>query len=555
MTLSTVQSNLPNTFGTPGLLGYYAIGYDDAYVANGGAPTGQLTITSKQLPTVVSQVHAYDNPGTSGMGQYYVFQVTSTGLNASGDPAFGVWLNLRYPSGSGTTYVTNLFILGPGEFDLPIPSGPLSFDRSQPLVVSKSFQQALPSGVGSMRFADSVNYLVQAVDPWECRQVNDASWNTNNFSTNLVVTQLRPLVTSVSPYFYGEFWGSPWTALSSPLSSVMTISQTTITMSSAQTECNGNPLFYGLTLAVGGQGGTGTLEYMRIISVSGTSVTVVRGWAFNGVLTPAVAHSAGENITIGNRYSWGTLASQGSFFGGYGVQTFEVVCASPHKLHSGQQISIPFANSYPVNDTNGNVLTSGEQVLCAMITGPNTFVTRWYTASYNNKPAATLATTYTIPTPINYTFGLPNGQMPYEACCFLTNYYNCKIHINMPLLGSDGFFYQKAKAILNALTPGRELVIELGDEPGNYYWMQWVEGAFGAITHGSGGNCIGFDWYCDRVNQVNNIFYSVFNAAGRGNELKRFVNCAGNNSIMTTVKNAVPPIKIDYMGEVALYYC
>ena len=34
------------------------------------------------------------------------------------------------------------------------------------------------------------------------------------------------------------------------------------------TECNGNPLFYGIMIAVGGQGGPGTLEYMRVTDIS-----------------------------------------------------------------------------------------------------------------------------------------------------------------------------------------------------------------------------------------------------------------------------------------------
>ena len=469
-------------------------------------------------------------------------------LTAQGHPSFGVYLNLTYPAGSGATYVTNLFILGPGEFTFTLGT-PLTFDRSQPLVVANSFKAAVPSGVGSMRFEDSLNYLSQAVDPWEVRGEHDTSWNSNTFSSSFNITGIRPFVTSTSPYIYGDHFGSSWTASSSPLASAMNNSQTTITMSAAQTECNGNPLFYGLTLGVGGQGGSGTLEYMRVISVSGTSVTVVRGFAFGGVNTSAVAHSVGENITIGKRYAWTTLASLGSFFGGSGHQTVEVVCDSLHKMHSGQRWGMNFASSYPVNDTNGHQIV-GMDVLCAMITGPKTFmVSVWANnGAYNAFPAATVASAYTFPTPLAFSFGLPNGQIPYEAACYLANYYNCNIHLPVPLLASDGLIYQKANAILSKLTPGKEVVIELCDEPGNYYWVQWVESAFSALANGSGGSSIGFLWYCMRINQINTIFASVFNAAGRGNELKRFVNCAGNNSIMSTLQHNVPPIKTDYMG-------
>ena len=548
MQTTDIGSHMPASFGTPGPLGYYAIGYDDAYVSNGGSPTGQLKITSLGLPTVVTQITSCDNHGTNGIGQYYLFQVTSTSVDSSGHPSFSVNLNLTYPVGSGATYVTNLFILGPGEFTFTLGT-PLTFDRSQPLVVANSFKAAIPSGVGSMRFEDSLNYLSQAVDPWEVRGEHDTSWNSNTFSSSFNITGIRPFVTSTSPYIYGDHFGSSWTASSSPLASAMNNSQTTITMSAAQTECNGNPLFYGLTLGVGGQGGSGTLEYMRVISVSGTSVTVVRGFAFGGVNTSAVAHGVGENITIGKRYAWTTLASLGSFFGGAGHQTVEVVCDSPHKMHSGQRWSMNFASSYPVNDTNGHQIV-GMDVLCAMITGPKTFmVSVWANnGAYNAYSAATVASAYTFPTPLAFSFGLPNGQIPYEAACYLANYYNCNIHLPVPLLASDGLIYQKANAILSKLTPGKEVVIELCDEPGNYYWVQWVESAFSALANGSGGSSIGFLWYCMRINQINTIFASVFNAAGRGNELKRFVNCAGNNSIMSTLQHNVPPIKTDYMG-------
>ena len=543
MTTGTVQASIPASFGSPGPVGYFALGYDDNYVANGGSPTPQLRIISHSLPSVVTQVTSCDNHGTNGIGQYYLFQVTSTGKDGAGHPAFGTYLDLVYPAGSGNTYVSNLFILAPGEFDFTIGT-PLTFDRSNPLVVSKSLKAVLPGGVGSMRFADAFNYLTQAVDPWECRGENDASWNENNFVTQLTVTQMRPLVTSNSPYIYGELFGSMWTASSSPLASSMNSSQTTITLANAQSECNGNPLFYGLNLAVGGQGGPGTLEYMRVISVSGTSVTVVRGWAFNGVSTPAVSHGIGEKVNIGNRASWTNLASLGLFFSGPGHQTAEIVCAAPHLLHTGQNVGIPFAPTYPVNDTNGNQVGSMNSPLTVMITGPNTFMMSWWNSSKNGYPGATLASTYNFSPPVTYSFGLPGGQMPFGAATVLTNYYNCNIHVNLPMLGSDGFFYDKARTFLSKLTPGRELVVELGDEPGNYYWMQWVGQSFSAFFNTNEQ----FYFYTNRVKQVNDIFYSVFSAAGRGNEIKRFMDCAGNNNIMTLAQNHVPPIQVDYMG-------
>ena len=76
METSDVGSHIASSFGTPAPLGYYAIGYDDAYVSNGGSPTGQIKITSIGSQTVVTQITSCDNHGTNGMGQYYLFQVT-----------------------------------------------------------------------------------------------------------------------------------------------------------------------------------------------------------------------------------------------------------------------------------------------------------------------------------------------------------------------------------------------------------------------------------------------------------------------------------------------
>ena len=459
----------------PTPLGYYAIGYDDEYVANGGSPTGQLKIVqSWNSAATITQISSCDNVGSGGLGQYYLFEVTSSGLNWNNQSSVNASISLQYPPGPGNTYITNLWILGPGEFTYALGT-PLSFDRSNPYAISQAFLKALPNGVGSMRFMDSL--LVPACagcsllcEPWEGRQVTDVSWNGPKWIVPITYTALRPFVTSVSPYIYADQFGSPWPAASSPLATAINSSQTTITLAYAATECNGNPLFYGIMIAMGGQGGSGTLEYMRVTASSGTSVTVVRGSAFNGVATPAVAHSDGEIITLCNRYAWTAISDLPYWWGGTGHQTVEVVCSEPHMLKSGVQTGYDFAGSYPVVDTNGVGLTTGGNGGMILATGANTFVVSWWNGTSN--PAATITTTYNIPSPtVSFTNSQPGSAIPYEYAAKLTSAFNCNLHINFPLLASDSYIYERTSQVLGAVSPGRKVYIELANEPFNWNWI------------------------------------------------------------------------------------
>ena len=65
----------------PGVPGYWAIGFDDNYIANSGVPT-QLSIVSPYgYPgATVTQIIGNNNPGTNGIGQYYLFEVAQKHL-------------------------------------------------------------------------------------------------------------------------------------------------------------------------------------------------------------------------------------------------------------------------------------------------------------------------------------------------------------------------------------------------------------------------------------------------------------------------------------------
>lgn len=555
-------SEVPSFFDGVDSIGYFAIGYDDTYISNGGTATGQLKIVPNWgSSAVVTQITSCDNSGINGIGQFYLFEVICSGFRPSyvdfpGMPTFNTSISLQYPSGSGNTWIENLWILGPEEFTFTLGT-PLSFDRSNPWQLSNSFLSTIPYGVGSIRFLEALigagsNGVSMVCEPWEGRQITDQSWNGYTIYNQITFVQLRPFVTSTSPYIYADQYGSPWTAISSPLSISIDTSQTTITLSSAAIECNGNPIFYGIMIAIGGQGGPGTLEYMRCTGSSGTSVTVARGSAFNGVLTPAVAHNTGEIITLGNQYAWTSLAELPNWWSGYGHQTVEVVCNAPHNLKSGIMISYQSSSTYPCLDTNGVSLNLGGWSII-LVTGATTFVvSNWLGSSV---PVATLESTYDILSPVvNFTNVLPvqySGALPYEAACYIANTCNSNMHMNFPVLASDSYVYQRATQILNATTPGKEIYIELGNEPFNNNWITAVYGQYLSPIIGPSGSDQ-FYWYILRENQIVQMVKTVFATAGRQNEIKLFLNCGpGLNEQIPIAKEL--NVNVDAFG-LAVYY-
>jgi len=320
----SVSNGVDNT-KYPGVPGYYALGYDETWYS--GNPT-TLTLTSPNTAqSTVTQIHSCDNPGTNGIGQFYLFQVTQT----AGSTSANIPVQLYWQNANKAPNISNLLIVGPGDFTFTLGQ-PLSFDRTHPYALSNQFLAMLLHGCGVLRFMDSYLGLAgvsQATEVWEMHQLTDFSWNNANYvDTNIGITTIRGLYASTSPYIYGDVWtlptaGSQWTA-GSTLGANITALQTTISMRSAQTECNGNPLMYGLILTIDS-------EQMRVRTVAGTTVTVERGSSG----TTATSHSAGATITLSSRWAWGSL----NVFGGVNTQLIEVVTQNAHNCKLGQLLS------------------------------------------------------------------------------------------------------------------------------------------------------------------------------------------------------------------------
>ena len=257
---------------TPGVPGYYALSYDDN--AYGTSNQCNLTLVSPNTAqSVVSQdstCTGVTNSGTSGIGQYAMFKLAA----ASGSTVANLPIAVQYnmPSFSAgvncTPNISNLTIYGPGDFSYT--SGlPLSFVPPTIPALSNFVSSHLPYGVGVLRFIDSLLGSGDAgncnlAEPWELRGLTDFSFN-NSLRANYTIslTTVRALTTANSPYFYGDGFGSSWTATAT-LAANMTSTQTTLTLSGT-----GDAIFYGIMLKIDN-------EYMRCTSISSTTVTVVR---------------------------------------------------------------------------------------------------------------------------------------------------------------------------------------------------------------------------------------------------------------------------------------
>jgi hypothetical protein len=98
----------------PGAIGLWAIGYDDLNYAT--APTTVTIVTTGSgSDAVVTQIASNNNPGSSGMGQYYLFNVTSSGSSTSATPLEIQFSNSTksFVTSGNAPSISNLVIYGP----------------------------------------------------------------------------------------------------------------------------------------------------------------------------------------------------------------------------------------------------------------------------------------------------------------------------------------------------------------------------------------------------------------------------------------------------------
>ena len=513
---ATTSNSIDNT-EYPGLSGYWAIAYDDNYQSYSGAVPTTLSIVPMTSDCVVTQdatCVSVSNPGTNGIGQFYMFNVAE----ATGAATVSMPIALQWTNHNRTPYISNLWIVAPGDFSYT-EGTPLEFDRfSNPYALSKIFLERFANSAGTMRWLGATlgySTWTNLSEPWEEHQLTDFSWNNANYVQDTIgFSSIRALNLSVSPYVYTEWTGSPYNMT---LNTAISATATTLSIN-AGSDAYAIPIA-GLLLLAG-------TEKMRIRSVAGTSnpytVTVERGSSG----TTAAAQSAGT-ISCLNRLSVTSLSQIGS-------QLIEVVTSSNHNLKTGlvscfQNGSYPSTLYFTDGSSNSNVAL---YTYPALVTGPTTFV---HNLRGGTGSGATLGPSTAYPAaPSSYTLNpasetyqnfLPGVGFPPEFIAKVTGSCpGCNIHVNIPAVASDSYVYDVANKIKNNFPAGRKVYLELGDEFWNYGQYQIY---FADLLSKLCGYSDGFEWYVIRTGQIRTIFRTVF--GNRAGEVLVMINSQWSN--------------------------
>ena len=507
----------------PGVTGYWAIGFDDNYLANSGVAT-QLSIIAKPAvlgSATVTQIVGNNNPGTNGLGQYYLFEVQQ----ASGATTANIPLALQWVNSSGTPWISNLWIVGPGDFTVPAAGDTTwTFDRSNPYALSNEFLSRLANGAGSMRWIDATLGFANncnMTQPWEEPSLNAFTWDASNYpTTSIAYSEARPLSPSGS-YIYQEFlagqMGSTWTCSSGLSSAITSTRATTITIDSAYTD----PIFSGVLIEIDS-------EQMYVQSLpgattsSGSTLTgpntldVIRG-AFG---TTATTHAENATVTILSK-RW-ALSSLSNLAGGP-AHIVEFVTTTPHGLQG--PVLFPLGGNFPTfTYTDGTTsqysdVTLSPGVTGPWVTGPNTFVTVEDVSVSTGPVTLEAAQSLSSSSPSSWTPSSGNG-FPMEFIAMTTGSFpGTNLHVNIPLSATSAYIYDVAVKMLNNFPAGRRVYLELADEPWNYFFEEygfciWLSALAGYSSY--------YYYVNMRTEQIRTIFQNVFGS--RAGEIYTLIN-------------------------------
>lgn len=478
----------------PGAVGLYAVGWDDL---NPSDPTSFSIFTSLPGTTTVTEQTALNNPGVGGIGKVKVYNVQQ----AVGSTTALIQLDLGMSNASKNPQFANLVVYGPGDFT---PGTPTVLDRSNLLATSQVFQNRLTWPLGSARWVDSTCGFAGSsslTEPEWLRNSTDFTWGDGVYKLQYTIgySQAQPFVVGPTSYIYATQFGSPFSAaLAAPIDSTTT----TLTISDAATA----PVIAGLNLTVDS-------EIMRVMAVSGTTVTVVRG----ALGTSASPHAAGP-IQVNNRF---LITSLGQIGGTDGLVT-ELVSSAPHRLRTGQQAN--WSGTWPTfTYTDGSTSSFTGYGRIVFVTGANSYVCGIFN-SQSGSPV-TLASTVTLnPASQTTAISIPDIGFPYEYIAQVTGAIpGCDIHVNVPHAASDALVDEIAARIRDNFPAGRNVFVELSNETWNIFFVQQVYFATVArLLAPSGSNKY---WYVTRSGQVWQRFRNVFNTGvTRGSEIKGLLN-------------------------------
>lgn len=486
------SSTLIDDHAIPGPTGYWAIGWD-------GPDTWDLNATNGTISEVTSVANAGDG---SGNGKARVFDIQAN----TGEFSIGVEARCTSGSGGSVSNPTSVKIYGPGDFTFE-DGVPVVLDDADPYEIGAEIYAAFPDGVDTVRVMDSTGVAAGTsaiTEPEQMRLLSDFSWGTGYRETFSVgLTAIRPLTVGASAYVYCSWYGSPYDVV---LADNITTTPAAGTLETYTIGATGEPVFRGLVLTAG-------TEKMRIISVSGTDVTVERG----SLKTTPATHSAGT-ISCNGRAN---VSSKTGLQGGQVMA--ELVTDGPHNLITGTIVK--FLSTVSWTDTSTVSRNYNGYRICVHVVDATTL---WVTFGHppgDSSLKEPVSSTTLDPGTDTLFFQAPvDTTIPWGYGALIANKLSANLWVNLPQGCSDALADAIAEEVLDNLTPGKTVYVEYTNEPWNLFFAQTqFLSTLSMITEGSA-DYSSIPAGAKRSVQLFQRFLAVFTAAGRGSEPKNVWN-------------------------------
>jgi len=489
----------------PGVAGLWLVMWD---ATNPATPVRwSISTSTPDLCTVTERADLARAP-PDGIGMCRVFDVEP--IENAPSAGFNVSLSYADPAWNGTPAYSNLWVCQPGDWDLA--NGQVVLDRSDPMALSRIYQDRVGSGVGSLRWVDST---ICGGNPASCPypeflpRISDENWGDLSFYREIRgYVSAGPVDVAATPYIYSPFYTQPGQSYTATLGTAVTTTPAAGTRETwTITDGASAPLMAGLELAADG-------EVCRVISGSGSAWTVTRG--SNG--TKPTTHPAGQVTVSGRRSVRDVLSALGGMPKGLVVQ---LTTQTPHGRTTGNAFSFNGSGWPTMTFTDGstwNMQGFGRQ---CYVTGPNTC----FLAVGSSKAGGVPVQVYPLDPNRQQWDYRSYGGIPIEAAAIATGRFpKADLHVNVPLDAVDDMVWEIARRVLANFPAGRKVYVEYANEPWNWAFtgFYYHSAVMSLCVPDKPYQLAHYAW---RAGQVHAIFRAVFAAAGRGAEIQGLVNC------------------------------
>jgi hypothetical protein len=491
----------------PGPAGLWLVYWRSTTGSKGEPPAVFALTTVDAASTTVTERADLANPSAPGGYQARVFDFEHSPTS----PTANIDVALQFNDPSNTGNYSDLWIVGPGDFDCTANT-PVTFDTSDQFALSRTYTQWIPQGVGSLRWVDSSNC---GGSPRSCpypellMKKSDSGWGELGArALQYGFTSLGPVDTTATPWMYSPFYrkdSERFTAtLADPITTTPAVgTNETYSFSDAATA----PLMTGLEITIDS-------EVMRIISVSGNSVKLYRG--SNGT-TPAT-HAAGV-VSVSGRRPIGIPAS-GIIANGY---TYQLTTSVPHGQFTGSISLATVGTGWPAVTWTDGSTTGRLDPRLPLVTGPNTLVT-WIGPSAKPTGAKPIQTYPLDPTKC-FSLTRYGSYIPPEVTAIATGKFpKASLHVNINMDACDDFVWHYMRLIRDNFPAGRSVIVEYLNEPWNFAFTGF-EYCMKCADYLGYENPYSLSYYMRRSGEIGNIARAVFKETGRDGEIKLMLNC------------------------------